>query len=42
MGEVVIETVLDFEQVLGLLEELYVALGEGFESLLMGRGRKGK
>ena len=41
MGEAVVQTTLDFEQVLGLLEELNVTLGEGFESLLVG-GRGGR
>jgi len=36
--EAVVETALDFEQILSLLEELDVALGEGFESLLVGGG----
>jgi len=38
VGEAIVETTLDFEQILGLLEELDVALGEGFESFLVGRG----
>lgn len=38
MGEAVIQTALDLEQILGLLEELDVALGEGFESLLVRSG----
>jgi len=38
VGEAVVETTLDFEQILSLLEELDVALGEGFESLLVGGG----
>ena len=38
MGEAVIQTTLDFEQILGLLEELDVALGEGFESFLVRSG----
>lgn len=44
VGEAVVEATLDFEQVLGLLEELYVALGEGFESFLVrgGGGRAGE
>lgn len=38
VGEAVVETTLDFEQILSLLEELDVALGEGLESLLVGGG----
>ena len=38
VGEAVVQTTLDFEQILGLLEELNVALGEGFESLLVRSG----
>ena len=38
MGEAIVETTLDFKQILSLLEELDVALGEGFESLLVGGG----
>ena len=38
VGEAVVETTLDFEQILRLLEELNVTLGEGFESLLVGGG----
>ena len=41
VGEAVVQTTLDFEQILGLLEELNVALGEGFESLLV-RGGGGR
>ena len=38
VGETVIQTTLNLEQILGLLEELDVALGEGFESFLMRSG----
>ena len=38
MREAVVETTLDLEQILRLLEELDVALGEGFEALLVGSG----
>jgi len=38
VGEAVVETTLDFKQILGLLEELNVSFGEGFEGLLVGGG----
>ena len=38
VGEAVVETTLDFKQVLSPLEEMHVALGEGFKSLLVGGG----
>jgi len=38
VGEAVVQTALDLEQILGLLEELNVALGEGFEGLLVRSG----
>ena len=38
VGEAVVQTTLDFEQILRLLEELNVALCEGFESLLVRSG----
>lgn len=41
VGEAVVKTTLDFKQVLGLLEELNVALGKCFESLLVGGGGRG-
>jgi hypothetical protein len=41
VGEAVIQTTLDLEQILGLLEELDVALGEGFESFLVRGGGGG-
>jgi hypothetical protein len=41
VGEAVVQTALDFEQILGLLEELNVAFGEGFKGLLVrGGGRR--
>jgi hypothetical protein len=38
VGEAVVQTTLDLEQVLSLLEELDITLGEGFESLLVRSG----
>lgn len=38
MSEAVVQTPLDLEQVLGIVEEIDIALGEGLERLLLVRG----
>lgn len=38
VGEAIVQTALELEQILGLLEELDVTLGEGLKSLLVGSG----